>query len=119
MKDRVPTYPGRVKLVPVSGQANTYDMIRADEPVVEGTLLNKANLLPDDTVRELGLPDEANPADVIGRARVASKVPTTLEYGKLGIYEDKFYYGASDNRPKRAGGSTSSPFLKILTGRFI
>lgn len=40
--DRVPTYPGRVKLVPVPGQANTYDMVRADEPTVEGTPLNKA-----------------------------------------------------------------------------
>lgn len=40
--DRVPTYPGRVKLVPVSGQANTYDMVRADEPTVEGTPIDKA-----------------------------------------------------------------------------
>lgn len=39
--DRVPTYPGRVILTPVAGQANTYDMVRADEPVVEGTPLNK------------------------------------------------------------------------------
>lgn len=40
-KDRVPTYPGRVKLIPVSGQANTYDMVRADSPTVEGTPLDK------------------------------------------------------------------------------
>ncbi len=40
--DRVPTYPGRVKLTPVSGQANTYDMVRADEPIEEGTPINKA-----------------------------------------------------------------------------
>lgn len=40
--DRVPTYPGRVVLTPVSGKNNTYDMTRADEPVVEGTPLNKA-----------------------------------------------------------------------------
>ena len=39
--DRVPTHPGRVKLIPVAGQANTYDMVRADEPVVEGTPINK------------------------------------------------------------------------------
>lgn len=42
--DRVPTYPGRVRLVPVSGQANTYDMARADQPVTEGTPINKALL---------------------------------------------------------------------------
>jgi hypothetical protein len=39
--DRVPTYPGRVKMVPVSGQTNTYDMTRADLPVQAGTPINK------------------------------------------------------------------------------
>lgn len=38
--DRVPTYPGRVILTPVSG--NTYDMVRADSPTVEGTPIDKA-----------------------------------------------------------------------------
>lgn len=55
MKDRVPLYPGRVKLVPVTGQANTYDMTRADSPQQEGTPLNKANLLSDTTAAKLGL----------------------------------------------------------------
>lgn len=40
--DRIPTYPGRVKLVPVAGQENTYDMVRADVPVEAGTPINKA-----------------------------------------------------------------------------
>jgi hypothetical protein len=40
MKDRIPTYPGRVKLVPLSG--NYYDMSMADEPTEAGTALNKA-----------------------------------------------------------------------------
>ena len=40
--DRVPTYPGRVVLTPVSGQQNTYDLVRADQPIEEGTPLNKA-----------------------------------------------------------------------------
>lgn len=40
--DRVPTYPGRVKMTPVTGQANTYDMVRADSPTVEGTPIDKA-----------------------------------------------------------------------------
>lgn len=39
--DRVSTYPGRVKLTAVSGQTDVYDMVRADEPVQEGTPLNK------------------------------------------------------------------------------
>ncbi len=40
--DRVPTHPGRVKLIPVVGQENTYDMVRADAPIEAGTPLNKA-----------------------------------------------------------------------------
>ena len=40
--DRIPTYPGRVKLVPVSGQTDVYDLVRADQPVEEGTPINKA-----------------------------------------------------------------------------
>lgn len=49
MIDRVPTYPGRVVLTPVSGQANTYDLTRADDPTEAGTPLNKATLLSDNT----------------------------------------------------------------------
>ena len=38
-KDRVPTYPGRVRLVHVSG--DLYDLVRADQPTDPGTALNK------------------------------------------------------------------------------
>ena len=47
MQDRVPLYPGRVTLTHVSGQANTYDLTRADQPTKEGTPINKASLLKD------------------------------------------------------------------------
>ena len=40
--DRIPTYPGRVKLTPVEGETNTYDLVRADQPIQEGTPINKA-----------------------------------------------------------------------------
>ena len=52
MKDRIPLYPGRVKLNPVTGQENTYDMVRADDPTQEGTPLNKASLLSDETAAD-------------------------------------------------------------------
>ena len=42
--DRVPLYPGRITLNPVEGAENTYDMVRADSPRVEGTPINKATL---------------------------------------------------------------------------
>ena len=41
VEDRVSTYPGRVKLIPVSGETNTYDMVRADDPISVGTPINK------------------------------------------------------------------------------
>lgn len=57
MKDRISLYPGRVKLNPVAGEANTFDMVRADQPTQEGTALNKANLLNDSTAEGLYLGD--------------------------------------------------------------
>ena len=68
MKDRIPTYPGRVKLTPVAGQANVYDMVRADEPIEAGTPLNKATLLADQTATALGLDLEtATPDKAFGQ----------------------------------------------------
>lgn len=43
--DRIVQHPGRVKLTPVSGQTNVYDMEREEGTVsTEGTLLNANNL---------------------------------------------------------------------------
>ena len=42
--DRVPTHAGRIKLTPVSGQIDLFTMERADEPVEEGTPIDKATL---------------------------------------------------------------------------
>lgn len=53
MKDRIPKYPGRVRLTPVQGQTDTFDLVRADEPLEPGTPLNKANLLTDATATAL------------------------------------------------------------------
>lgn len=63
MQDRVSLYPGRVKLEPVAGQSNLYDLTRADQPTQEGTPLNKATLLKDVTASILGLPNTAVPDD--------------------------------------------------------
>jgi len=41
VRDRQSTYPGRVTMNPVPGMENTYDMVRADEPLDEGTPINK------------------------------------------------------------------------------
>ena len=67
MKDRVPSFPGRVKLTPVSGQANTYDMVRADSPTQEGTPLNKDTLLKDTTAASLGLTGDPTVDEALNR----------------------------------------------------
>ena len=83
MQDRVPLYPGRVTLTPVSGQANTYDLTRADQPTQEGTPLNKASLLKDATAARLGLGTSAVPDDILARVpfaevRMVADVDTTV-----------------------------------------
>lgn len=45
VKDRVPVNPGRVRMIPVSGQTNTYELVRADNPSVSGTSLNRDLLM--------------------------------------------------------------------------
>lgn len=42
--DRVPTYPGRVTLIPVAGVANTFTLTRADDPTEAGTPVNQSLL---------------------------------------------------------------------------
>lgn len=67
MRDRVPRYPGRVKLTPVSGQANVYDMTRADSPTQEGDPINKSTFLKDSTAALFGLGSDAVPDDVFSK----------------------------------------------------
>lgn len=64
MKDRIPTYPGRVRLTP-TGQPNLYDMVRADEPIQEGTPINKNSFLTDETAALYGLGEDATPNDAL------------------------------------------------------
>ena len=86
MQDRVSLYPGRVKLEPVAGQANLYDLTRADQPTQEGTPLNKASLLKDSTAALLGLPKTAVPDDafvalVLGQGVYGYRVKVQLSDG--------------------------------------
>lgn len=98
MNDRVSTYPGRVRMTPVSGQTNVYDLERADQPTEEGTPLNKANLLTDAVAEFLGLSNTATPNDafdVLGKRQKALlkytdinesgtwTVPSNLLFGKI------------------------------------
>ena len=55
MKDRIPTKPGRVQLVPSPDGDDLFIFTRADEPSQVGTPLNKASLLSDATAALMGL----------------------------------------------------------------
>ena len=96
MKDRIPLYPGRVTLTPVSGQANTYDLTRADQPTQEGTPLSKASLLKDATAALYGLPNTAVPDDAfkelgvfkrdLANYYVWAKIAQTVNNGAFNSY---------------------------------
>ena len=100
MQNRVPRYPGRVKLVPVNGQENTYDMVRADEPQMEGTPINKATLLKDATAALFGLGTEAVPDDVMVKIKELLDGLLTTANSKAriqtGSYTGTGTYGASN-----------------------
>ena len=85
MQDRVPLYPGRVTLTPVSGQANTFDLVRADQPTQEGTPLNKASLLKDATAALFGKTNAAVPDDVLSMLSKSALSYTEAKYTKTTI----------------------------------
>lgn len=89
MQDRLSTYPGRVKLVPVSGQENTYDLERADEPSQLGTELKRDTLLSDATATLLGLNSSATPNTAFARVKTLMDI---LE-GKIGASKKGSYVG--------------------------
>lgn len=67
MKDRIPTYPGRVTITPENGTAYTATIARNDDPTQVGTPLNTATLLSDTTAANLGLTgDNATPNKAFG-----------------------------------------------------
>ena len=100
MQDRASLYPGRVKLVPVAGQENTYDMVRADSPTQDGTPLNKDSLLKDATAAMYGLPNTAVPDEVLAllNSLVKNAQTSADEKAKIqtGSYVGTGTYGAAN-----------------------
>lgn len=108
MKDRVSLYPGRVTLTPVSGQANTFDLTRADQPTQEGTPLNKASLLKDATAALFGLPNTAVPDDALhllsrfqsglGNEYLWKKINVAAGYYEIQTLKDSIYIIESETK---------------------
>ena len=63
MKDRVPTKPKRIQLVPSADGDDLFLLDRADEPTQVGTPLNKTTLLKDATAAALGVTTEEKTVD--------------------------------------------------------
>lgn len=78
MKDRIPRYPGRVKLTPVPGEPDTYDMVRADEPTEAGTPLNKNTFLKDTTAGLYGLSASSVPDNIFQKLKDSVQLITTV-----------------------------------------
>lgn len=85
MKDRVPTYPGRIKLIPVDTGNGIYDIQRMDEPVESGTPLNKENLLSDTVSQEIfGDTEDHTVSEALLSLRNAD---ADIVFKKIGEYE--------------------------------
>ncbi|MDR2666932.1 MAG: tail fiber protein [Holosporales bacterium] len=106
MKDRIPTYPGRVTLTQVT--ENTYDLVRADAPTEAGTPLTKATLLSDeaaniiwkkerpedptvnDAFKELGGRESHEIGDILTTARNLNEKDEWLECDGSEIDAEKY-----------------------------
>lgn len=121
MQDRISQHPGRIKLVPVDLENGIYDVVRADEPIQEGTPLNAANLFS-------GAAANAITNCSIHRKNVIIDTPSTPDAGFRALCE---YIGAVDytdrvtwdifgeNRGKGMFDSKCVKYLKLLNAVFI
>ena len=99
MRDRIPTHAGRIKLTPVDAANGIYDIVRADEPVDEGTPINKRTMLTDETAVGLGI-EQADPTvnDAFSRIITAfSEVYNTINEIDMPKIETGYYIGTGDN----------------------
>lgn len=110
MKDRIPTYPGRVQLLPVAGQENIYDMTMADDPKQLGDPPTKANLLQDATASALGLDPTKNPVVDDAFMRIADEM---TELNDLVLSRTQMQFGSYDG-----AGTSGSDNPNTLTFDF-
>lgn len=122
MKDRVPLYPGRVKMTPVAGQANTYDMVRADDPTQAGTPLNKASLLKDATAALFGLTAAAVPDDVLAWIGKYAQYWWQRRSNAVTTHPNYSYYMVSGATDYEIAGATTVYYASaytVVNGRFV
>lgn len=64
MQDRIPTYPGRVKITHEDGTAEYVTLERADDAIQEGTQFNTYTILKSSTAAKFGKDNTAVPDDI-------------------------------------------------------
>lgn len=81
MTDRNVQWPNRYQLTKVPGTDDIYDLTPAPGTITEeGTMINKATLLSDETAELLGLPNTAVPDDAFGALGSRAPVGSILWY---------------------------------------
>lgn len=115
MQDRLSTYPGRIKLTPVVGQENVYDVERMDEPSQLGTELKTETLLSDATAELLGLDNTATPNTAFAQIKslldaVEGKVPQIA----VGSYKGTGKAGSSNPNSLTFGFAVKAIFLLAI-----
>lgn len=104
MTDRNVQFPNRYRIVPVGGTTDIVDLIPAPGNVEdEGTLLNKANLLSDETAVLLGNVDTPNEAFF--------KIRNALQ-NQSAPYGSDFYLFMAGNHPILSA-NPANDFLKV------
>lgn len=119
MKDRIPNpqYAGRVLITPQDGSEFYAVLTAADDPLVEGTPLNKATLLTDEVAAALELEsDDPTPNDafsVMARTKTFSAwclVDWTADTTNGGYYQTVTVNGIK---------STDNPVADVLLGDVV
>lgn len=122
MQDRIPLYPGRVKMTPVAGQANTYDMVRADDPTQAGTPLNKASLLKDATAALFGLTAAAVPDEVLSWIGKYAQYWWHRRSSPITTHPNYSYYMVSGATDYESAGATTVYYASeytVANGQFV
>lgn len=111
MQDRISNHPNRWVLTPVTGETDTYDFTRADDPTQVGTPLNKATFLPDAVATAVETATGVSGITLPGEALDALATAfSNLGMGTIGHIETGSYKGTGTAGSGGTGTATSLTF---------